>query len=395
MLLSQIPAKIPSAFGSGNPTVVQPIPATGAATGRASWASAFTAVNMTPISGGGIPPFGVDMNGVLNAISAWAVWQGAGGPVRFDAAYAVKITGYPQGAMLQATSGLGFWLSTADNNSNNPDAGGGGWFFVPLTLACLGDPNGQLAGQAGVAGAGPVPASPPSLAWDSKAGVYWTCTFTGPATGGLGVQAVWTPEVGLQPVEDPIVGNTHNYVATDLGSLKVRSNSGAGMVDGLPSGVENGWWVPIFNADPSGTLTLTVPGGRSLNGTLNGTIAIPPGRNTQATADASGNFWVDPAIPVVFSGQAVYVATNGTYPPGVYHVDTRAGPVTFTVEVGIVQGDNYVIRDIYGSFAKNNCTLNPGASLLEGVSAPWLLDVPWSETILTGDAGAPGNWSFA
>lgn len=388
MQASQIPAKIPSAFGSGNPSVVQPIPATGAPTGRVSWASAFTSVNMVPLASGGIPPFGTDMNGVLNAISAWAVWLEAGGPVRYDATFSGEIAGYPQGALLQSADALGFWISTVNDNVSNPDTGGGNWFFVPSVQVCNGTPNGVLAGHAATA------LSPPSQAWDSKDGVRWVCTFSGPATGGPGVQAVWSPETILQPVEGAITGNTHNYVAGDLGSLKIRSNSGVAMTDGLPSNVANGWWVPIFNADVSAALTLGVPAGKNLNGTLNGTIAIPPGRNTQATADAVGNFWVDPAIPVVFSGQAVYVAISGTYPPGVYHVDTRVNPVVFTLEMGITQGDNYLIRDIYGTFAKNSCTINPGTNLFEGAVDVEVLDVPWSESIITGDAGSPGNWSY-
>ena len=61
------------------------IPDTSGTPGRASWAKGFTLVNMVPIPAGGIPPFGQDMNGALNPISAWIYWVQAGGaPVALD-----------------------------------------------------------------------------------------------------------------------------------------------------------------------------------------------------------------------------------------------------------------------------------------------------------------------
>ena len=70
MLASQVPSKIPVPFAELS-TLVTDIPLTPTGAGRASWQQGFTQVNMTLIAAGGIPPFGFDMNGVLQAVSAW------------------------------------------------------------------------------------------------------------------------------------------------------------------------------------------------------------------------------------------------------------------------------------------------------------------------------------
>jgi len=109
------------------------------------------------------------------------------------------------------------------------------------------------------------------------------------------------------------------------------------MSDTLPTqgNVGNGWWTEIFNSDSTASLTLSVPSGRSLNGALNGSLVLLPGKSTAITADPNGNFWITvPPLPSVFSGQAIYVNSNATIVPGVYDVDTSAGTVTLTDDSG-------------------------------------------------------------
>lgn len=108
------------------------------------------------------------------------------------------------------------------------------------------------------------------------------------------------------------------------------------MSDTLPTqgNVGNGWWTEIFNSDSTASLTLSVPSGRSLNGALNGSLVLLP-KSTAITADPNGNFWITvPPLPSVFSGQAIYVNSNGTIVPGVYDVDASAGTVTLTDDSG-------------------------------------------------------------
>lgn len=90
--------------------------------GAASYNDGFVPDNFTQIAAGGVPPFGQDMNGVLNETTVWDQWYQAGGPILYDSAFATAIGGYPEGAVVDSAVVLGAqWYSTADNNSTNPD----------------------------------------------------------------------------------------------------------------------------------------------------------------------------------------------------------------------------------------------------------------------------------
>ncbi len=98
----------------------------GVTPGAASLADGFPPLCFLPVSAGGVPPFGQDMNGILNEITANLQWLQAGGVPSYNAAFSAAIGGYPQGAVLRAAGG-GLWISTVDNNTTDPDTGGAGW----------------------------------------------------------------------------------------------------------------------------------------------------------------------------------------------------------------------------------------------------------------------------
>lgn len=131
MQSSNIPSKIPLPFGYAAGTgYINPIPVAsqiGIVNGRASLQDGFPPDTFIPIASGGVPPWGGDMNGILNEITAIQQWQQAGGFFPYDAAFSSAVTGYPLGAVIQSTSHAGFWISTAENNTSNPDTGGDGW----------------------------------------------------------------------------------------------------------------------------------------------------------------------------------------------------------------------------------------------------------------------------
>ena len=128
MQLSSAPAKLVEAFAAGGSKNAIPVPSQiGVTPGAASWTDGFPPLTMTAVSGGGIPPSGLDMNGILFSMSATDIWYCAGAGFPYDSAFSTAIGGYPKGARVLAASGLGYWLSTADNNTTNPDAGGAGW----------------------------------------------------------------------------------------------------------------------------------------------------------------------------------------------------------------------------------------------------------------------------
>jgi len=124
MLLTDIPVRfeIPFAKNAPGPYISTPIPLTTPTPGRASLDVGFPAVNFLPRGSGGIPPFGVDFNGLMFQVTSWNQWHAAGGPIFYNTAFATAIGGYPNGACLLSANYPGLvWQSTADNNLTDPD----------------------------------------------------------------------------------------------------------------------------------------------------------------------------------------------------------------------------------------------------------------------------------
>lgn len=121
---------VPWANGAG-PGYIREVPiAPPVEPGAASIEGGFPPLNFIPVAAGGIPPFGQDMNGVLNQATAWARWVAAGAPVKWSSSFAAAIGGYPQGAYLQSDT-LGTWyLCLVDDNLTNPNTGGADWLTV-------------------------------------------------------------------------------------------------------------------------------------------------------------------------------------------------------------------------------------------------------------------------
>lgn len=138
MQSTSIPSKfqIPWANSAGG-SFIRVIPQAsqiGVTNGAASLTDGFPPLNFTAVGSGGIPPFGQDMNGILNQVTKWAQWQAAGAPIYYDSAFSTSIGGYPKGTLLSATSAIGnFWISIVENNASNPDTGGANWTGFALT----------------------------------------------------------------------------------------------------------------------------------------------------------------------------------------------------------------------------------------------------------------------
>lgn len=96
-------------------------------TGRAGYDQGFTAINMTPRTAGGIPPFGQDFNGIFFDISTALQFLEAGGGFPYNSAFATAVGGYPLGALVSRTDGSGLWRNTVANNTTDPEAFGAGW----------------------------------------------------------------------------------------------------------------------------------------------------------------------------------------------------------------------------------------------------------------------------
>lgn len=116
------PTQLTLAFAQNG--VFTPIPNASQITitpGAASYNDGFPPVTRIPVAAGGTPPYGEDMNGILNALSTSVQWCQAGAGYIFSAAFAAAVGGYPIGAVVQASDGLGHWMNTLSGNTSNPE----------------------------------------------------------------------------------------------------------------------------------------------------------------------------------------------------------------------------------------------------------------------------------
>lgn len=122
MQTSSLPKKLPVPFAdSGSKQEIPVESQIGITGGRASYTDGFPPLTRTPLSAGGIPPFGTDFNGVLNEITAAVRWNNAGAGYPFDSDFSTTISGYPKGAVIPNSTNDGFWLNTTDANTTNPE----------------------------------------------------------------------------------------------------------------------------------------------------------------------------------------------------------------------------------------------------------------------------------
>lgn len=125
------PTKIIDAFGhNAGPDFINTIPETTATPGAASFDQGFPPLTMTAPAAGGIPPFGQDVNGILNQVTAGLAALQAGQLSPYDSTYAAAISGYALGAVLAMADGSGVWMNLTASNTTNPDTGGAGWLSV-------------------------------------------------------------------------------------------------------------------------------------------------------------------------------------------------------------------------------------------------------------------------
>ncbi len=202
MKLSDIPAnKFPIPFANAaGPSYITTIPEAsqiGITAGAASLTDGFVPLNFQPVGSGGVPPRGVDFNGLLKQITQWSQWQNAGGLVPYDSTFSTAIGGYPKGAVLASASTAGLiFVSTIDDNTNNPDSVSTGWSRISLVSDVQSNVynSGTIGGTANALTMTltPAPASWAALVNAPIRGII-TTTNTGAATlnvNGLGAKTI-------------------------------------------------------------------------------------------------------------------------------------------------------------------------------------------------------------
>ena len=122
------PTLIPQPFAAkGNKNNIQNNRQAGQAPEDATWADGFPPITMTPMESGGLPPKGLDFNGVLHDITENIVHQSKGGRYYFDASFVAQIGGYSKGAVIMSDDNTKEFVSTVDKNLINPNINLTGW----------------------------------------------------------------------------------------------------------------------------------------------------------------------------------------------------------------------------------------------------------------------------
>lgn len=200
MQSTDIPAKLPVPFAaSGDKNSIPNTSLIGITPGAASFPDGFPPLTSQAITAGGIPPTREDFNGAFFALSAAVRWLQAGGLAVYDSAFSTAIGGYPNGAVLRRSDKLGFWVSTADNNTTDPDGGSpANWTSIASVRSVFGRTGAVVAATgdyavAQVTGAAPL-ASPaitgtptaPTAATGTISTQLATCAFANPAFSAAG-----------------------------------------------------------------------------------------------------------------------------------------------------------------------------------------------------------------
>ena len=121
---------LPQAFASSGAKNVIP---TASASPLASLVDGFPAVTMQPLTSGGIPPEGQDMNGILNWITTLLAWANAGGLFPFNADLATAMSGYHKGAVLILNDGVTIVRNTSAGNTVDPNSALTNWVEIAGT----------------------------------------------------------------------------------------------------------------------------------------------------------------------------------------------------------------------------------------------------------------------
>ncbi len=135
-------------FGAKNP--IPDIKPPGAPANFASYREGYPAITRILKSAGGIPPEGLDINGVLYDLSNAIRWMQAGAKYPFDATFAAAIGGYPSGAEVLGNDGVTIYRSVVENNQNDPNSTHAGWLVLSndagqvAAFAMQTAPNGYL-----------------------------------------------------------------------------------------------------------------------------------------------------------------------------------------------------------------------------------------------------------
>ena len=314
---ANIPTKLATPFASetdsGN--ITSPFPVTAQLGGLASLETGFADINSVLVASGGIPPWGKDMNGILNLLSGAIQWMQAGGQWPYDGTFQTTVGGYAKGSIVQSALNPGnFWFSTVDNNAANPDTGGAGW--VPWPLVYYAVDTGTVNAMVGAFPTG-VPLSALPVGLILQVNPAYTSTSTTPTLAVSGGSPVTiTQPTGASLAIGAIVRQFPASIMVGPSStLWLLNPIIGGVAPSVNTGQTNGQCRLVYS---SGSLVTLLPyGGNGL--VVNGMLqTIPSGGVTLNVSGASAglnyvyDYMSSGTMTLAASATAYATGTNGT-----------------------------------------------------------------------------------
>lgn len=111
-------------------TLKNNIPVTTTEKGAASFSMGFPYETMIKKIAGGVYPDGEDFNGIFHYLSLHQVWLNAGGQYKFNPDLASAVGGYSKGAIVLSDDASVLFISTKDNNADNPNTVTTNWRYL-------------------------------------------------------------------------------------------------------------------------------------------------------------------------------------------------------------------------------------------------------------------------
>lgn len=316
--------------------------------GHASYDLGFPPLTRTPIEQGGIPPSGLDMNGIAYEISAHAAWINAGGQYTFDAALAAFTGGYKLGAIVQSNDGLSSYRSMVNNNTDN----------FNTTPSAIGVTWEAYAGQA-VNG---------SVSTVAVTGGNVTLTATQAAAAIINVTGVLTANATVT-FPTPAAARSWRITNSTTGAFTLGAKLATGGTLALTQTKSNqlfynGAALQYGDWDSG----LDSP---ALRGSPTAPTAAPGTNNTQLATTEYCDL-AAAAIGVSFAPQYVG-ATMTAGVRGDYWVNTEAGPFTITLPAVPISHNILEFHDLTNSWGVNALTINPGSNQIQGYAVSEVL----------------------
>ena len=289
MALTQ-PSLIPQPWGSDGQ--VGNIPQDSSEFGKASWAKGFPAETAQPLTEGGIPPSYLDFQGVLNALSAHAVFMQSGAHYAWNSSL-----DYPEGCFVLGSDSKLYQALQASGpgysaGAKNPTSNAGYWSPVPLasdvaaaqaaaesTAASLYLPlsGGTMTGSLNVASSNiDIEVTP---ATDQYGNWLMLVDKNGKSLGGI--RAVQYAE-GHREVQFSLVDSNGNAIYPIIFSLKTDGKRVINFVNTVAQVSGN----PVLTSADSATIAgYAMPSGRYTDLTLGAT-------ESSYTAPANGYYFI-------------------------------------------------------------------------------------------------------